>query len=619
MGGWLFYEADLWNVISYSTLTVFILWAFSVISLTVAAVSLWCYRRFKPLTDPEDRASLLVVQHKRGSSKHVVPDSHEASESESLHSAPSRDAPEGHEDSATSEPESVQFSEWARSDDHYTKFWRYFLAYNILSVGAMVALIIAHLCYYSVTFNPLKEYEIRPYLTFGGVDAFTTMRVNWRSSRMDGCAGQFLFCAEECVGAPPERWTIFPIFSSNGMANYLYVELTDLVPGHTYYYRIPGLMGGNETYSFTQPSAHGSPGGSPSPSLTIGVFTDMHAHAGTSKVLRQRLADKRPDLLVFCGDMVTFGAAENSWLLAFYSKGIFGLAHTCPIIAASGNHEAYQTYTKHAPRRLYSTIFGNREVQDRALRYPMDPETTAAVYPEDALYPLEDMDARVRPYYEDAGIPPFDRGQYFHHVLGNTAIIVLDCWEDAHRTKKHRKDTGAFVHRAQLRWLFDTLESLPDTVEYTFLVYHVPLYSIGTKLSPRELAITLEPIICKYGITAVLSGHRHMFEMWNVTDACKDYSATEGVQHTFAQFVAGSVGGLPELVMGPLLGQRKWPAPSFQGPVEPERFSDVFRYDTHVMSETNFHYMVIRISQGSCTVDVHRLRDDALVAFYELK
>ncbi|MFN0112691.1 MAG: metallophosphoesterase [Blastocatellia bacterium] len=67
------------------------------------------------------------------------------------------------------------------------------------------------------------------------------------------------------------------------------------------------------------------------------------------------------------------------------------------------------------------------------------------------------------------------------------------------------------ITRQQLRWLEDSL--FASKAQWKIAYLHHPLYSSGiTHGSEVKLRAQLEPLFVKFGVTAVLSGHDHVYE-----------------------------------------------------------------------------------------------------------
>lgn len=105
-----------------------------------------------------------------------------------------------------------------------------------------------------------------------------------------------------------------------------------LDPETTYSYRVGGEGHWSDTYTFTTPGAPGS-------------FSDFRvAFAGDSRgayetwgAMLTAIDGHAPDFIVFSGDMVEFGSAQDEWD-AWFSAGGDVLARR-PLISAHGNHE----------------------------------------------------------------------------------------------------------------------------------------------------------------------------------------------------------------------------------------------------------------------------------------
>ena len=82
----------------------------------------------------------------------------------------------------------------------------------------------------------------------------------------------------------------------------------------------------------------------------------------------------------------------------------------------------------------------------------------------------------------------------------------------------------------QLAWIDDALKQSQD--EWKICYFHHPLYSDGRRHGPDvQLRVALEPLLVKYGVNLVLSGHDHIYERLTP-------------QKGIAYFVAGSAGEL---------------------------------------------------------------------------
>jgi 3',5'-cyclic AMP phosphodiesterase CpdA len=67
------------------------------------------------------------------------------------------------------------------------------------------------------------------------------------------------------------------------------------------------------------------------------------------------------------------------------------------------------------------------------------------------------------------------------------------------------------MDRTQVAWIEQTLQQSQEPWKITY--FHHPLYSDGGRHgSSVELRVMLEPLLVRYGVSAVFSGHEHFYE-----------------------------------------------------------------------------------------------------------
>ena len=94
--------------------------------------------------------------------------------------------------------------------------------------------------------------------------------------------------------------------------------------------------------------------------------------------------------------------------------------------------------------------------------------------------------------------PGFNMGgqRYYSYAKKNTRFFALD---------SNAMDPG------QLAWLENALKQSTDAWKICY--FHHPLYSDGGRHgSEVELRVVLEPLLVKYGVNVVFSGHDHIYE-----------------------------------------------------------------------------------------------------------
>jgi 3',5'-cyclic AMP phosphodiesterase CpdA len=88
--------------------------------------------------------------------------------------------------------------------------------------------------------------------------------------------------------------------------------------------------------------------------------------------------------------------------------------------------------------------------------------------------------------------------RYYTYTAKNVRFFVLD---------SNQMDTR------QLAWLDDALKQASDSNNWKICYFHHPLYSDGGRHgSEVELRVILEPLLVKYGVDVVFSGHDHIYE-----------------------------------------------------------------------------------------------------------
>ena len=94
--------------------------------------------------------------------------------------------------------------------------------------------------------------------------------------------------------------------------------------------------------------------------------------------------------------------------------------------------------------------------------------------------------------------PPFNMGdqRYYSFAKRNVRFFILD---------------SNWLDRVQVEWLEQALSRSTD--EWKICVFHHPLYSDGVRHGPSlELRVILEPLLVRYGVDVVFSGHDHIYE-----------------------------------------------------------------------------------------------------------
>jgi 3',5'-cyclic AMP phosphodiesterase CpdA len=87
---------------------------------------------------------------------------------------------------------------------------------------------------------------------------------------------------------------------------------------------------------------------------------------------------------------------------------------------------------------------------------------------------------------------------YYTFKKGNVRFYVLD---------------SDYMDPKQLSWLETQLQNDAGSGDWKICYFHHPLYSSGNTHGPAtDLRLLLEPLLVKYGVNVVFSGHEHVYE-----------------------------------------------------------------------------------------------------------
>jgi hypothetical protein len=199
--------------------------------------------------------------------------------------------------------------------------------------------------------------------------------------------------------------------------------------------------------------------------LRFAVCGDTRSRPEQWAKVAAAIVNAKPDLVVHSGDMVAQGVDDWQWDAQFFrpARGLFG---AIPFYAVIGNHE---------------------------------------------------MDA---PLYDELFLPPQEGGgRNWTQQIDGVRLIGIDALDDWSPDSPNA------------RWLEQVLAGEPATrppepaeePKFTFLVSHYPAWTSGPhgRLNdagkPREEAIrqareVIVPLLVKYGATAMITGHDHLYE-----------------------------------------------------------------------------------------------------------
>lgn len=252
-------------------------------------------------------------------------------------------------------------------------------------------------------------------------------------------------------------------------------ELKDLLPGKVYYYRciiedeqcgdVKSESQWSRVYSFTIPPKKGSNG-----KYSIGVWGDTQNNEGnknfeiTDKIVNQLI--KHPlNFTVHTGDIVENGSVASSWDKFLHISQ--PLNAKVPFMPSTGNHDvvnANQDLNFQKPFPIFYDLFN---------------------LPEDELN------------YS------FDYGN-IHFVAINSGYCAGAAKVDKVFFKKDSPEYN---------WLEKDLDRArkDKKIKWVILYDHYPVHAHGVSLVPQWQS-QITPIIDKYKIDLMLSGHRHVYE-----------------------------------------------------------------------------------------------------------
>jgi hypothetical protein len=235
--------------------------------------------------------------------------------------------------------------------------------------------------------------------------------------------------------------------------------LTNLTSDTEYIYRV-GKTNFSSTYGFTT---------SGTSAFTFMYFSDVHVYLpipsryNSAQKLINVIESKYRNLkfVVTGGDMTAYGTVRDDWK-SYYSLSMFS---KYMIASTPGNHEYYNRSAKiYADSRKYFDMYSNNP---------------------------------------DNGAEGVKNGSYFFQY-GSVLFISLD--SEAYRLSSQ----PAEYKTNQKEWLTDVLENHPS--QYIVLFHHMYHYA-GNEVSSSMR--DLQPIIDKYGVDLVLTGHDHVYTRSN--------------------------------------------------------------------------------------------------------
>ena len=183
------------------------------------------------------------------------------------------------------------------------------------------------------------------------------------------------------------------------------------------------------------------------------VFGDSRSNAGAHRMVVERIQREVPDFLVGTGDMVDDGSQERQWQEFFDIER--DLLRENVLFPALGNHDRQ----------------GRGRTADNFRKYFALPENS------------------------------LDPERYYAFTYSSARFLVLD------------SNAYSFSLTDQTQWIERELQSarLDARIEHVFVVMHHPPFSISLHGGQTDLRERWTPLFEKYQVTAVFSGHDHVY------------------------------------------------------------------------------------------------------------
>lgn len=269
---------------------------------------------------------------------------------------------------------------------------------------------------------------------------------------------------------------------------FLTAHLSGLEPNTTYYYRtvttgldfprygkmVAGDPIRSDIYSFTTPGPN-------TKKASFAVMNDTHENVPTLKALTKRLAELKPDDVVWNGDLLNDVNSIDQVVKGIAKAGDAPFAAERPILFTCGNHDHRGPWARNLRRLLLPWTYQDPKFQALGYNYVVRRGPLAIIG-------------------MDTGEDKPD-----HHPV----------WEGLSHFEPYRKLQG--------EWLEATLASEAlKSVPFLVVCCHIPLFDPDPTANPGNIlegyaswqadcATYWAPSLEKYGVQAVIVGHRHSF------------------------------------------------------------------------------------------------------------
>jgi hypothetical protein len=294
-----------------------------------------------------------------------------------------------------------------------------------------------------------------PYLQMGND---THMTVRWRTDIASN--------SRVLVGSSPESLTL--PFSSNLLTNEHEILLSNLTPDTRYYYSVgtsDGAISGGDSATYFETS--------PSPGTSTPTRVWVVGDAGTANSNQRNVyeayqsltGDTYTDLFLMLGDNAYNDGTDSEYQAAVFD--MYGdILRTTPLWSTLGNHDG-RSADSADESGVYYDIFS----------FPRQAEVGGLASGTEAYYSFD---------------------------YANIHFVVLDS-----------QDSDRSVDGSMLRWMESDLQQ--TSADWIIAFWHHPPYTKGSHDSDSESQLiqmreNALPILERYGVDLVLSGHSHSYE-----------------------------------------------------------------------------------------------------------
>lgn len=260
------------------------------------------------------------------------------------------------------------------------------------------------------------------------------------------------------------------------------VTLNGLEPFTKYYYLIEGvrdtLQWDVNNYFYTQP-APGAKG-----KVIVGLFGDCGNNSDNQRKVRDAFETYTKNMILNAwiplGDNAYSFGKDSEFQTNFFDIYKDGLLKTTPVLPIPGNHD------------FHDEIVVSDHAQESG---------TVAYY---ASFTM--------PTKAEMGGVPSNTQSFYSFDIGNVHFIALDSYGLENYATTRVFDTSG----RQVKWLKEDLEANKNK-DWTIVLIHHPPHSMGSHSSDTESQLIkirerLMPILERYGVDVVFSGHSHSYE-----------------------------------------------------------------------------------------------------------